>query len=238
MSRPRNCPSPNLAELTSYGGHAGTNRFEIGNADLKNEQNIQLDLALEFKNEHLEFFLNGFHNSIGNYIFIAPDGTFINEDPVYQYLQQDAELYGGEIGFHLHPHPYDWLHWESSYQTVIGKLVQGDPLPLIPAHNLTNTLRVAFYHNSSWWSKTNAFVTLNTTFKQGKVSEFETVTPQYTLLDAGLSGEIRFLKKSIDVHISANNILDKNYIAHLSRLKPDNILNMGRFVFLGLTIPL
>ena len=230
--------APNLAELTSNGGHAGTNRFEIGNADLKNEQNIQLDLALEFKNEHLEFFLNGFHNSIGNYIFIAPNGTIINENAVYNYLQQDAELYGGEIGFHLHPHPYDWLHWESSYQTVIGKLEHGGPLPLIPANNLTNTLRVEFYKEGSWWSRTNAFVTLNTTFKQGKVSEFETVTPQYTLLDAGLGGEIRFLKKVMNVNIVANNILDKNYIAHLSRLKPDMILNRGRSVYLGVIISL
>src|SRR5690606_9322138 len=148
--------APNLAELTSYGGHAGANRFEIGNADLKNEQNIQVDLALEFKNQHWEFFLNGFHNSIKDYIFIAPDGTFINENAVYNYVQQDATLYGGEIGFHLHPHPYDWLHLESSYQTVFGELDHGSPLPLIPANNLTNTLRVEFYNNDSWWLKTNA----------------------------------------------------------------------------------
>ncbi|HCO85014.1 MAG TPA: TonB-dependent receptor, partial [Arenibacter sp.] len=114
--------APNLAELTSYGTHEGTNRFEIGNADLKNEQNLQVDLALEFQNEHYEFFINGFHNTIKDYIFIAPSGTFMDETPVYNYLQQDATLYGGEIGFHLHPHPYDWLHIESSYQTVFGEL--------------------------------------------------------------------------------------------------------------------
>ena len=228
--------APNLAELTSYGTHEGTNRFEIGNADLKNEQNLQVDLALEFQNEHYEFFINGFHNTIKDYIFIAPSGTFMDETPVYNYLQQDATLYGGEIGFHLHPHPYDWLHIESSYQTVFGELQTGDPLPLIPANKLTNTLRVEFNNARGWWLRSNAFVSLNTTFKQGKVSIFETVTPEYSLLNAGLGGDIKFLKKSMNFTLSANNLLDKAYISHLSRLKSENVLNMGRSVVVGLNI--
>ena len=228
--------APNLAELTSYGTHEGTNRFEIGNRDLKNEQNLQIDLALEFQNEHYEFFLNGFHNSIRDYIYIAPSGTVMDETPVYNYLQQDAILYGGEIGFHLHPHPYDWLHIESSYQTVFGELQSGEALPLIPANKLTNTLRVEFNNAKGWWLRSNAFVSLNTIFKQGKVSAFETVTPGYSLLNAGIGGDIQFLKKSMNINISANNLLDKKYIAHLSRLKSDGILNMGRSVVVGLNI--
>lgn len=228
--------APNLAELTSYGSHEGTNRFEIGNANLRNEQNLQIDVALEFKNEHYEFFLNGFHNSIKDYIYIAPDGTFIDETAVYNYLQEDATLYGGEIGFHLHPHPYDWLHIESSYQTVLGELKSGESLPLIPANNLTNTLRVEFVNNEGCLRNSNAFVALNTTFKQGKVGAFETVTPGYTLLNAGFGGDIKFLKKSINFNISANNLLNKEYIAHLSRLKSDGILNMGRSFTLGINI--
>ena len=67
--------APNLAELTSNGIHEGTNRYEIGNADLKNEQNLQIDIDLTYKVDHLEFFVNGFYNSINNYIFISPKGT-------------------------------------------------------------------------------------------------------------------------------------------------------------------
>ncbi len=228
--------APNLAELTSYGGHAGANRFEIGNADLKNEQNIQLDLALEFKNEHVELFVNGFHNSVKDYIFIAPDGTFLNGRSVYRYVQQDATLYGGEIGFHFHPHPYDWLHVESSYQTVLGELKGGTKLPLIPANTLTNTFRVEFSNEDSWLKKSNAFITLNNTFKQSRVAENETVSPAYALLDAGFGGEVSLMKQAVQFNLSANNILDKKYIAHLSRLKPDGMYNMGRSITLGATI--
>ncbi|HSJ11041.1 MAG TPA: TonB-dependent receptor, partial [Gillisia sp.] len=43
--------APNLAELTANGSHEGTNRYEIGNPNLNNEQNFQGDLALEFRNK-------------------------------------------------------------------------------------------------------------------------------------------------------------------------------------------
>ncbi|MDZ7614837.1 MAG: TonB-dependent receptor [Flavobacteriaceae bacterium] len=54
--------APNLAELTSYGVHHGTNRFEIGDPNLDSEQNFQIDLSLEYGNEHFELFANGFYN--------------------------------------------------------------------------------------------------------------------------------------------------------------------------------
>jgi iron complex outermembrane receptor protein len=48
-----------IYELTSNGVHEGTNRYEIGNSDLKTEQNVQSDINLEYNN-HFEFFVNGF----------------------------------------------------------------------------------------------------------------------------------------------------------------------------------
>ena len=99
--------------------------FEIGNADLNNEQNVQVDLALEYKNEHLEIFANGFYNNIKDYIYLSPNGNTIDGAPVFNYLQENASLYGGEVGFHLHPHPLDWLHFESSFETVTGKQGNG-----------------------------------------------------------------------------------------------------------------
>jgi iron complex outermembrane receptor protein len=63
--------APNLAELTSNGIHEGTNRYEVGNSDLKTEQNVQTDLNLEYNNSHFEFFANGF-TTTSTIIFIAP----------------------------------------------------------------------------------------------------------------------------------------------------------------------
>lgn len=224
---------PNLAELASDGSHEGTNRYEIGNADLKSEQNFQTDVALEYKNEHIEIFANGFYNIINNYIYLSPNGEFIDEDPVFLYLQDDAKLYGGEFGFHLHPHPLDWLHLESSFETVTGKQDNDDYLPLIPANSLTNTLRAEF--NTNWFKKGYAFVRLRSTFNQDNVSAFETPTDSFNLLSIGFGGSISLFKNELNMYVSATNLTNETYINHLSRLKPDGIFNMGRNISIGIT---
>ena len=229
--------SPNLSELTSYGSHHGTNRFEIGNPNLDNEQNLQTDLVLEYQNKHVELSVNGFYNTINNYIYLAPNGETLNEEPVYTYLQNDAKLYGGEIGLHIHPHPLDWLHLESSFETVIGKLNKDKYLPLIPANKWSNTLRVEF-GKQNWVQNTYAFFKINTTFKQDNISEFETETDGYTLLNLGFGGTLQIFKNELETSVSVTNLTDKEFINHLSRLKSDGILNMGRSINIGLSYKL
>ena len=228
--------APNLAELTSYGTHEGTNRFEIGDENLTNEQNIQTDLSLEFKNKHVEFYVNGFYNLVNDYIYLQPDGTFIDSTPVYNYLQEDASLYGGEIGFHFHPHPLDWLHVESSFETVTGKHKNKTYLPLIPANSLNNTLRVEL--DSKWMDKLYSFVKLQSTFAQNNVSVNETETAGYNLLSAGFGGTLTVLNNSLSIAVSGSNLTNKQYINHLSRLKSEGIYNMGRNISVSLTYSL
>jgi iron complex outermembrane receptor protein len=225
--------APNLAELTSNGSHHGANRYEIGDNTLDNEQNFQVDLSLEWRNEHFEAFANAFHNSVNDYIFLNPSGEFIEDDPVFNYTQGDATLYGGEIGFHIHPHPLDWLHLESSFETVTGKLQNGGYLPLIPANSLTNTFRVEFDSDQQISNK-YAFVRLKNVFDQNNVSTFETRTGGYGLLGAGLGGELELGASSVEINISGNNLLNKDYISHLSRLKPDGISNIGKNILVSL----
>ena len=231
--------APNLAELTSNGIHEGANRYEVGNANLNTEQNFQTDLNLEYKTNHVEFFVNGFYNHIANYIYLSPTGTtFYNSAAanfiqVYNYRQSDANLYGGEIGLHFHPHPLDWLHFETSYETVTGKKQTGEYLPLIPANNWNNTLRFE-WNDSKWLKEGFATISLSSTFNQDKISGFETRTGGYSLLNLGIGGTLHFKKMKVEVNLNANNITDKKYMAHLSRLKTDSILNMGRNVVLGL----
>jgi iron complex outermembrane receptor protein len=231
--------APNLAELTSNGIHEGANRYEVGNANLNTEQNFQTDLNLEYKTNHVEFFVNGFYNHIANYIYLSPKGTtFYNSAAanfiqVYNYSQSDANLYGGEIGLHFHPHPLDWLHFETSYETVTGKKQTGEYLPLIPANNWNNTLRFE-WNDCNWLKEGFSAISLSSTFNQDKISGFETRTGGYSLLNLGIGGALHFGKMKVEVNLNANNITDKKYMAHLSRLKTDGILNMGRNVVLGL----
>ncbi len=221
--------APNLAELTSNGVHEGTNRYEIGNQNLRTEQNFQSDLNLEYKNEHFEVFANGFYNNVNRYIYAVATRDFREANIIYNYTQNNARLYGGEAGVHFHPHPLDWLHLESTFETVTGKLHTGDYLPMIPANSVSNTLR-AEISKFSKMQNGYAMVNVTTTFEQKKVSGFETSSPGYTLINSGIGGEFKFGTSVFNLGVSGNNLLDRSYIAHLSRLKIDGIPNIGRNV--------
>ena len=225
--------APNLAELTSNGVHEGSNRYEIGNAELKNEQNFQTDLNLEYKSTHFELFVNGFYNHINNYIFISPNGNVINGNDVYDYVQANAKLFGGETGIHFHPHPLDWLHITSSFETVIGKKQNGAYLPLIPANKWNTALKIEF-ENKKWLQEGFATLNVESTFSQNNYSEFETKTNNYTLTNLGFGGKITLHKTIFNLNLNANNVFDKTYISHLSRLKTDGIPNIGRNIVLGI----
>ena len=229
--------APNLAELTSNGVHEGTNRYEIGNGDLKTEQNVQTDLNLEYKTDHFEFFVNGFYNHINNYIYTSPAGVVLDNNEVFNYIQSNAKLYGGEVGLHFHPHPLDWLHYETSFETVTSKKQNGDYLPLIPANNWNNTIRGEF-KIKSWLENGFATINMNTTFNQYNVSGFETQSNGYTLINVGFGGTVKLGKTVFDVNLNGNNLLDKKYIAHLSRLKTDGVANIGRNLVLGVNFNL
>ena len=225
--------APNLAELTSNGIHHGTNRFEIGNNNLINEKNTQLDVSLEYKTDHFEFFANGFYNHLSNYIFLSPTGAIEDDNPVFTYVQENAKLYGGEFGLHLHPHPLDWLHLESSFETVIGKQENENYLPLIPANTWKNTFRTEF-KIAKWLQQGYTSLSLQNTFSQNNVSSFETTSKGYTLLNFGFGGEIILGKIKFNTSIVINNLFDKKYIHHLSQLKNEGILNQGRNIVFGL----
>lgn len=227
--------APNLAELTSDGVHHGTFRYEIGNVDLKSEQNFQVDLALEYYLSNVELYVNAFYNYIDDYIFLNPTGSFIEDNPVYHYTQKNAKLYGGELGFHIHPQDLTWFHIDNSYEMVIGKQSSGDYLPFIPAHSLNNTLRIDF-KDGKLINNSSAFVKLKNTFKQQNTSQFETSTAGYSLVDLGFNTSIDWANAKIDLGISVTNLLDKTYYSHLSRLKEVGVYDIGRNIVLSTSL--
>ncbi len=225
--------APNLAELTSYGVHHGTNRFEIGDPDLESEQNFQTDLSLEYGNEHFEIFANGFYNKINDYIFLSPTGEIEDDASVFIYEQSDADLFGAEFGIHLHPHPLDWLHLESTFSTVTGKQADDKYLPLIPANKWANVVRAEF-NGINFLEDYYFSFEVDSFFAQNKVSDFETPTDAYNLLGLSLGGNMKFKKVGMRANLNINNLLDESYISHLSALKVDQIQNPGRNIVLGL----
>ncbi|MNG08372.1 TonB dependent receptor [compost metagenome] len=108
---------------------------------------------------------------------------------------------------------------------------------MIPANNWNNTIRTEF-KIKNWLEDGFATLNVSSTFDQKNVSGFETETDGYTLVNLGLGGQVKLGKTAFEVNLNANNVLDKNYTAHLSRLKTDGIPNMGRNIVLGVNFNL
>ncbi|GGK88955.1 TonB-dependent receptor domain-containing protein [Rufibacter glacialis] len=257
--------SPNIAELASNGRHEGTFRYEVGNSDLKAETSLQADAGLTYDSKHVTLGVNGFRNNIQNYIFaqkltnvLGGDSLSGEEDdlaPTFKYVQGDAYVYGGEFVLDIHPHPLDWLHLENTFSWVrsIQKHVPQDMkyLPFTPAPRLDTELRVSFPKAGTYIRNWYAKAEVENYFAQNKVySAFgtETPTPGYTLLNLGIGGNLTNAqgKTRLSVYLTANNVLDKAYQSHLSRLKyaPENpatgrtgVYNMGRNISLKVIVP-
>ncbi len=224
--------APNTSELLSNGVHEGTQRYEIGNPDLKSENATQIDFTVDYNTEHISFSLNPFINFIDNYIYLSPEDSLINDVPVYSYLQTKAMLYGGEVGFHYHPHDLHWLHIESNLSTVIAENSKGNPLPLIPATRINTMLRAEFSQKGKVRID-NVFLQHIYKFDQDRTGEFETPSTSYNLINLGTEVTISTHGKPILVSAGIKNLLNTRYIDHLSRLKSLDIPNPGINVYLA-----
>ena len=257
--------APSIPELASNGAHEGTNRYEYGEQNLKSETSLQTDAGIELSTEHVSFNANLFLNSINNFIYYRKlqakaGGDSIIIDGVNQYFaflfnQNNAKLYGIEFNLDFHPHPLDWLHIENTFSWVRGLMSKEQDgsknLPFIPASRLINEVKVDLFKKGKIIRNIFASAELENTFAQkNPFTGFntETSTPGYTLINAGIGGEIRNKERVLfNIFIGANNITDVAYQNHLSRLKyaPENLVtgrmgvfNMGRNFSLKLSIPL
>ncbi len=227
--------TPNLAELTSNGPHE--TRYEVGDPDLVPENSLEGDVNIHFHKPNYSFDIAGFYNSIQHYIFISPTGdTTVDGMSIYKYMQNDAELYGGEAGLHIHPEPLEWLHFETTFASVIGKQKNGDYLPFIPAYKLNFELRGEI-EKMSFLHKPFLSLHTSTAFDQNNAAPDETATDGYTLLDFSLGGQIKISNQLLSIGISVNNLLDEKYIDHLSTLKEVNMYDPGRNITLFLKVP-
>lgn len=112
--------APNIGELGANGIHEGTLRYKIGDPKLKAEQSLQLDYALGLNLLHVTADIDLFSNTIDHFIFShklqsAFGGDSINQGySTFKFASGNAHLYGGEVTIDIHPHPFDWLHFENS----------------------------------------------------------------------------------------------------------------------------
>ena len=262
--------TPNMSELASNGVHEGSIRYELGSEQLKAEYSLQADLGIDFTSPYVSAQLALFANRIDNYIFthrlplVVEDGYL-----TYAYTQGDARLLGFEAGIDFHP--IHSVHFGNTFSYVDAQLMnQPDDtkyLPFTPAPRWTSELKWELIHHSHTtvghhqhhdvparrFRLNNLFVSagIECYLKQNHIyraDETETETPSYTLLNLQAGTDIQIgSKKLAEFYIIADNLLDKAYQNHLSRLKyadfnvvtgRQGVFNMGRNITMKLIVPI
>ena len=219
--------APNLIELFADGVHHGTFQYKKGNSNLVAEKSIQTDLSLQINNQNSLVSFDLFFNEIADYIYLAPSNGFEDGFRVYDYLQQDATLYGGEI--HLNKETgISWLSYYTSLEFIYAETNDGEALPFISPLTFNQVFNLDFSDNYS------LEIDFLAKAKQGRVSTFEETTDGYTLLNLSGVWETQFLDNELDIFWSVNNVFDKEYYDHLSRLKTAGIHEMGRNISVGI----
>lgn len=227
--------SGNLAELSSNGLHEGTFRYEIGNTDLKIEQNICGDVYVGFMSAYADLSASAYYNQFLNYIYLAPSNQQFIGFQIFNYEQQDAVIQGAEGTLNIHSPDRIRMNWTTSYSYILGTLNSGGYLPFIPAPKLNTDLR--FAHQAKGKIK-ELFIKPGFTyvFEQDRPGDFETPTQAYYLLNASAGVELKSKKNAITVSLTGNNLLNNAYYDHLSRFKYFGIYNVGRNITLSFKI--
>ncbi|MGH7945527.1 MAG: TonB-dependent receptor [Opitutaceae bacterium] len=231
--------APNAQELFADGPHAGTQAFEIGDANLETEQSLGLELTLRrrtgFVTGAVTVYLNRFHGYIleqpdgllafehdGGFEFVSPaDGDeHASADglPVYRYAQRDAQFWGAEweTVWHLH----DKTAWQLDLRLAADftrATEGGRNLPRIPAGRVTAAL---LWANTKW----TAGLELQHLFPQRRVAPNEMTTGAYTLVSAHLSRALNLGAVQAELFLRATNLANQearphpSFVRHLAPL--------------------
>jgi iron complex outermembrane receptor protein len=213
--------------------HAATGIIEIGDPDLDEEVSLNADLSLNWQGDGSWAELTLYYNTFDDYIFLLNTGTEVDETPVYDYEQDDADFYGVELQSSL---LLAELAGGDLELGLFGDMTRGEfdsagDVPRLPPLRIGAEL--------SWTSSAiGAFVRVVNADDQDNPGDFETDTDGYTRWDAGIDYGLQ-VSDSIEMmaFVKWKNITDEEIRLSTSFLRnyapqPGESIEAGiRFMF-------
>ncbi|WP_394190722.1 TonB-dependent receptor [Pseudoalteromonas atlantica] len=230
--------APLSAELLSNGLHIATGTYELGLGyviedgeahfepeDIKQETANNFDLSFRQFSGDFGYTVNFFYNDIKNFYYQKNTGLIYDEDhgfeeaqtdhehedalAVYQFVSQDAELYGVEFDAHYQINSNAMVKIFGDSTTA---KLKDENLPRIPANKLGSELQ---YTLNDWQ------FTLTGThyFEQNDITQYETKTDSYSLFDAQANYQLNVGQIDTQLYINVDNITNELGFVHSSFIK-------------------
>lgn len=209
--------APNLTELFINHLSIGMDAYEyLGNPDLKSEVNYQTDIRVEKNWKNVSIFADVYYSYLQDYITAKLDTTIVKKymkckDPqgTKQFTNVDkAFMTGFEAGMDVRFLSKFTYSLGAAY-TYAQNITWDEPLSEITPF----TVNTALAYKSN---KINARLNGRIVAEQDRVSTTfnESTTPGFSVFDLYITYSPW---KMLDVNFAITNILDENYVEHLSR---------------------
>ena len=220
---------PTAQELSVNGIHHGTFRHERGDSTLKSESGYQFDLEAQYERRNFLVKVSPYFNYFDDYIYLSPS-PFFSELPaggqIFRFRNHNA-IYTG-VEYFAGYHPIDQIHLAMSAEYVWNyNLETGLPLPFTPPLSgsfeaeYEKPLNNPLFKNISIGSRYEIFAA------QNRVDRNEIKTPGYDLLDIYLHLDMDIFNNPLFFQLRANNVLNEQYLNHLSRFRILNLYEQG-----------
>ena len=232
---------PSVENLYSYGPHATTQTFEIGNASLKEETANNVDFSYRFDNSYLTGEINFYFNHFDDFIFAAnKDATSacVTADAAADalleglqlvcYEQQHADFKGVELKIEMpisKQADYE-ISLEIIADVVKAEFEDGQNVPRIPPVKtgaLINYISGDLGINFSWLSYRS----------QNNLYENELPTNGFEMVGIDATYRMQLDQEELFIFVKGNNLLDEEARDHSSFLK-DLAPRTGRNIILGM----
>ncbi|WP_380875002.1 TonB-dependent receptor [Sphingomonas sp. DBB INV C78] len=206
--------APSAEELFANGPHAGTQSFEVGNPDFAKEKSWGLEATLRGKGDGYSLNASAFYSWFNDYIYEYATGAIEDDLPVFQYAQADARYYGFEVeaSATLGHIGQTTLVADALADYVRAKISDVGPAPRIPPLRFLGGIEAQA-------QRITGRVEVEWTDDQKRVTDFETPTEGYTMVNASVAFKPFGNANPTSIILSANNIFDVVARRHASFLK-------------------
>jgi iron complex outermembrane receptor protein len=224
--------TPDFNELYSNGPHLAANSFDVGDPRLTQETGLGAEVFARFDREHVRGELSVFRNQLDQYIFPSSRGRAElgsqGNRPRFQYTNEDAVFVGAEAQVELALTRR--LVVDATTSLVNAHFTsERAPIPVITATDTTfvpasgrpplipplnGSVGVRYDRPRSFWG-----LVMRWADRQDRVGDFETTTAGYALLSANMGWRILAGSRLQTVTLRVDNIFDRLYRDHLSRIK-------------------
>lgn len=224
--------APNNTELFAYGAHLASQTFEIGNANLKKEQSLGMELILSKLKGASRGSLNLFIQDYSNYINLNSLGYIQEGFSAFEYSNINARFWGFEADI-----VRDILNANGQLLSLAAgfDMVRATDLDRNRSLARITPIRTKLGLNHRYSIFSN-FIEIQRVESQNRIAEFETSTPGYSLLNMG--SDIDIYKKDatiVQLFVKANNLTNEEAKLHTSFIKDQAPLR-GRAFFAGINV--